>query len=276
MVRTERPITPERGFLRDDVAIITGSAKGIGRGIAVEFALEGAKVIIADIDKEGSKKTKVIISSLGAKAFTIHTDITSEDDLERLVSETIITHGKIDILVNNAAMVHFDRDIYLEPPEEETMKVFETNYHAHRRLSRKVANSMIEKETSGRIIFITSVHAKLVRMQEHYHASKAALEATMRELAFEYGPKGIRVNAIAPGAINTEENPTSDDLRNDEVKKTILLGRTGFPSEIGRAAVFLASDKWSSYITGTTITVDGGLKDYNWITKRYLQVKNSE
>lgn len=269
MIEKERSL--ERGLLENKVAIVTGGARGVGKGIALELARGGANIVIADILEEQGKKTSEEVSALGRRSLFIPTDITVENNRVEVVDKTIKTFGTVDILVNDAAIVDFGRDIVLNPTDEESRKVFDTNYHAHVNLSHKIAEIMRKRANKGSIIFITSVHAKLVRMQEHYHASKAALEATMREMAVQYGRFGIRVNAIAPGAINTKDTPSLDDLKIGHFGGEIPLGRMGLPSEIGKVAVFLSSNDFSSYVTGSTITVDGGLSQFNWVTKQYLQ-----
>lgn len=273
----EKEVIRERKLLENKTAIITGGARGIGRGVAIEYAHEGANIVIADINEQGSQETKKILSSFEKQILVVKTDITSESERKRLIKETMNRFGRIDILVNNAAIVNFPNDIHIDPSEKETLRVFDTNYHAHRILSRAIATIMRESKIKGSIIFITSIHAQLVRMQDHYHASKAALEASMREMAVEeFGCYGIRVNAIAPGAINTTENASPKDLRKGHFKDEIPLGRMGLPREIGKAAVFLGSNEFSSYMTASTITVDGGLSQFNWITKQYLNKRKKK
>lgn len=262
----------EKKLLTDKVAIVTGAAQGIGKGIALELFQEGANIVLADINEAKVQTVaKEMLYSSGKKVFTISIDITSEADRVKLIMETLDRFGKIDILVNNAAIVSFEQDIMIYPSEEQTHAVFNTNYHAPRILGHKVAKYMQESKVRGSIIFITSVHARHVRMQEHYHASKAALEATMLEMAVQYAPFGIRVNAVAPGAIYTSESPTPDDLSQQLLREEVPLGRLGLPQEVAKAVVFLSSENFSSYITGSTLVVDGGLSEFNWITRHYLR-----
>lgn len=204
-------------------------------------------------------------------AVVIPTDVTSAADRQRLIDETLEHFGRIDILVNNAAIVDFGENVHLNPSEEETRKVWETNYHAPRLLSHQVAEIMVRQGNGGIIENIASVHGKLVRMQEHYSAAKAALVMLTKEMAVQYGPYGIRVNAIAPGAINTAEDPQEEDpAMATDFKNSIILGRRGKPEEVAKMAVVLASDYWSSYVTGATFYVSAGLELSNWVTRQYL------
>lgn len=258
-------------LLSGKVAIITGASRGIGKGIAKEFVKGGATVVIADTDKDESFKTSNQLTQSGGKVSSMPTDIRSDQETDMLLKTTLHQFGKIDILVNNAGLVHFGPEKPLKSTEKEFLSVFDVNYHASRKISRKVGNYMKENKIIGSIIFITSIHAHLIRMQEHYHASKAALEATMQELAAEFGPYGIRSNAIAPGGINTAEEITEEGLKSGPLPKEIFLKRMGTPKDVAMAALFLASDEFSAYITGTTINVDGGLSQSNWATRLYLE-----
>ena len=228
-------------ILDGNIAIVTGAARGIGRGIALELAKEGAHVVIADLNEFGSEETAETIRSLGNQALVISGDVTQPIYQEELLNSTLHHFGRIDTLINNAALVDFGSDIVLNPSEEETRRVWEVNYHAPRQLSHLVAKHMAETQRPGSIIFLTSVHAHLVRMQEHYHGTKTALEALMREMAVQYGGYGIRVNAIAPGSIHEKADADLDELKRGHFANETALRRRGLALEIGRAAVVLAS-----------------------------------
>lgn len=258
-------------ILHGNVAVVTGAARGIGRGIAIELAKEGAYIVVADLNESGSEETAEMIRNLGGQAFVVPGDVTEPNYQQELVNSTLRSYGSIDTLINNAALVDFGRDIVLNPSEVETRRVWEVNYHAPRQLSHLVAKEMVATKTPGSIIFLTSVHAHLVRMQEHYHGAKSALEALMREMAVQYGGYGIRVNAIAPGSIHEKANATLEELKSGHFADETALRRRGLPSEIGKAAVFLASPYFSSYVTASTIPVNGGIIEYNWVTKQFYQ-----
>ncbi len=256
--------------LKGNVAIVTGGGQGIGRGICLEFAKEGAKVVVNDINKTAAEETAHQIEKLGGEILVVVGDITNITDRNLLVDRSIDRFGPISTLVNNAAIVNFGSDIVLNPSEEQIRRVWETNYFAHQSLSHRVADEMMKSQTRGTVIFITSIHEDLIRLQEHYSGTKAALNILNGEMACQYGLFGIRFNAIAPGSIHEKADATIDELKEGHFSKETFLRRRGLASEVGKVAVFLASDD-SSYITGQTITVDGGLSKYNWVVKQYLE-----
>jgi NAD(P)-dependent dehydrogenase (short-subunit alcohol dehydrogenase family) len=161
------------------IAVVTGAAGGIGGAIADELWFQGAHVIATDIKPIETERNERFITILG--------DITDPRTHDRLL-EASKSLGGISILINNAALVDFGADICVDPPEIDTQNVFAVNFHAPRKLGHAAAKQILEVGSEGSIIFITSVHASLVRMQEHYHAAKAATEALMREMAMQYGP----------------------------------------------------------------------------------------
>lgn len=263
----ERPCLPG---LEQQVAVVTGAAGGIGRAITHEFLRQGAIVVATDVSPIPTPSIPVS----GYRFHRIEGDITEPDTLDRIV-HAAETEGGVSALVNNAALVQFGEGdgIHPNPSEAETMRVWEVNYHAARRLSTACAKQMKENYTQGSITNITSVHAQLVRMQPHYHPAKAALAALTEEMAVQYGPAGIRVNAVAPGAIDTSDKPTITDLEAGHFRQETALGRKGKPEEVAGVVAFLASDM-ASYITGTTVTVDGGLSNYSWAAAQYLREHN--
>jgi NAD(P)-dependent dehydrogenase (short-subunit alcohol dehydrogenase family) len=249
-------------LLAQQIAIITGAAKGIGRGIAVEMAQEGADVVLADIDEEGMNETKRIISAHGRRCLSVHTNIQEIEQGRRLVDTVLQQFGKVDILVNNAGVNTSGARHILEISPESYDRVLHTNLRAPFFLSQYMAQKMIESKTQGSLLFTSSTHARVISMQPAYSASKAALEMFVREAALEMAEYGIRVNAVAPGWIAVR----------DEVERTnpfIPLGYTGDPRDIAQAMVFLAS-RHASYITGQILTVDGGFSlthSHYWFEK---------
>ncbi len=236
-------------LLENQVAIITGAAKGIGRGIAIEMAREGAYVVIADIDEEGSKTTRKLVEEFGRDAFILPTDVSNEEHNNRLVDDTLKQFGKIDILVNNAG-INIGGS-FLEITREAAMSVLKTNLLGPFFLTQQVAREMVRRKTGGCILFTSSIHGQIPHLHPAYTVSKAALDMFVRDTALELAEYGIRVNAVAPGAIAMREEM-------DRIFPLVPLGSRGTPTDIANAMVFLASVR-AGYITGQTIVVDGGL-----------------
>jgi len=241
--------------LRDRVAIVTGSGQGIGRGVAMCLAHAGAHVVIADQATQGIASVKAAVEDLGVQALGIPTDVSRADDVERMIRQTVERFGKIDILVNNAGTLVVKPMV--EQTEEEWDRVLDVNLKGVFLCCRHVLPEMIARK-HGAIVNIASIAAFHVTVPHvPYAASKAGVVALTRDLAYEVGRLGIRVNAIAPGPIETPMVGIISDEQRQAIAKNILLGRMGQPEDIGNAAVFLASDA-ASYITGATLPVSGG------------------
>jgi NAD(P)-dependent dehydrogenase (short-subunit alcohol dehydrogenase family) len=247
--------------LQDSVAIVTGAGQGIGRAIALRFAAEGARVVIAELNPATGEQVAREIRDAGGWAIAVATDVGQPDQVDRLVRGTIDELGHIEILVNNAGLTfmsgigsaRFDKmDV------EEWDRVLRANLTSVFLVSRAVAPHMIARRT-GRIINLASVHSFAANIQTpHYDAAKAAVAHLTRNMAVALAPDGVLVTAIAPGPILTDaarETLAPDRLQ--ALGETIPLGRPGRPEEIAAVAVFLASDE-ASFITGVTIPVDGG------------------
>lgn len=243
----EKDANPER-LLENKVAVITGAAKGIGRGIAIEMAKEGASIAIADIDKVGSRTTEAKIKQLGGNVLVIATDVSNSQQNDRLVDETLKEFGGIDILVNNAG-INTEGGI-LEITRKGALDVLNTNLIGPFFLTQRVVKEMVARNIKGSILFTSSVHGQITQLHPAYVASKAALEMYVRDTALDLARYGIRVNAVAPGAIAIREET-------DRTNPDVPLGYSGTPVDIANAMIFLASDK-GSYITGQTLIVDGG------------------
>lgn len=253
-----------QGRLEGRVIIVTGAAQGIGRAIALKLASEGTNLVLADINEKGLQEVSNELARFRTEILAIPTDITSQRDQNHLLVATVAQFKIIDGLVNNAAMVNFREGVFVtHPSEEQTHAVWETNYHAGRKLSYTVAEFMRLSGNEGFITFITSVHARKVRKQPHYSGSKAATDMLMREMADFYGEFGIRINAVAPGAINTNKDATLDDLKTGHFGRRVPLGRMGTPMEVANIVADLATDDYS-YVTGASIPVDGGLENFHW------------
>lgn len=260
----EREAKPEK-LLDGQVAIITGAAHGIGRGIALEMAREGAKIVVADINDANAQITAQQLGEISAECLLQHTDISREEDHEKLISETLKKFGKIDILVNDAAVGMWTLKTLLKCPPQQYRNTIDTNLTGAILLTRLVAQEMIERKTRGRILFITSIHDSVIYRQPDYSVTKAGLVMFIREAAQELAPYGIRVNGIAPGQIDIDDAHVKKGVALEN--PVIPLGkRAGLPKDIARMAIVLTSDYWSRYTTGAICRVDGGLSDVNWLS----------
>lgn len=243
--------------LKDQVAIVTGGSRGIGRAIALAFGREGAKVgVVYRGSKESAEGAVKEIEEGGGQAIAVQADVTSADDAKRAVEAVQEAFGPIQILVNSAGVIHDDLFVRLSP--EDWQKVLDTNLGGTYNFCHAVAYSMM-RQRSGRIINLSSVAADHHHPgQTNYAASKGAINSFTRALAVELASRGVTVNAIAPGFIETDMSQAVRNKAGDIIKKMIPMRRFGQPEDIAKVAVFLASDE-SAYLTGQIITVDGGL-----------------
>jgi 3-oxoacyl-[acyl-carrier protein] reductase len=240
--------------LKNKIALITGSSRGIGKAIALEFAKEGAKIIVNYVNAEKEAKQVVQdIKKLGSDAIAIKCDVSDEKQVQKMIKEAVTKYGRIDVLVNNAGIVY---DIpFKEKTAEQWKKTLEVNLIGPF-LCVKYALEHIPK--GGRIINISSTNAidSLAPDSMDYDASKSGVVSLTKNLATELAPN-ILVNSIAPGWVNTDINKgLSKEFIKEETAR-ILLKRFARPEEIAKLALFLASED-SSFITGTTIKIDGG------------------
>ena len=247
--------------LQEKVAIVTGAASGIGYGIATHFAQEGANVIIADRNDEGGQQAVANIGRSQTVRY-IHTDVSDGVQVRALIDETISIFGRIDILVNNAAIVLFKR--LIETEEDEWDRVIATNLRSVFLCCRYAIPHMI-RQGGGTIVNISSARALATSpLVSSYDASKGGIVALTRSLALEYARDGIRANCVLPGSIDTpvfRSNLRADGNEEEQYRATVAnipLGRVGQPLDIARAVLFLASEE-SSYMTGVPVLVDGGL-----------------
>ena len=243
--------------LKDQVALVTGGSRGIGRAIVEQFAAEGAKVaFVYRGSKEAAESLVKQLIATGATVKAYKVDVTKPDEAQACAEQVEKEWGRLDILVNNAGVIKDDLFIRMEP--EAWNQVLQTNLGGAYNFCRAVAYTMM-KQRRGRIINISSVAAKHVNPgQTNYAASKGAINSLTRALAVELASRNVTVNAIAPGFIETDMSEAARNKAGDIIKKLIPMRRIGQPADIARVAVFLASAD-SGYITGQVLTVDGGL-----------------
>ncbi|MDX2159737.1 MAG: 3-oxoacyl-[acyl-carrier-protein] reductase [bacterium] len=239
------------------IAVVTGASRGIGRGIALELAKRGATVVVnynASADAAGEVVAE--IEALGAQGLAVKADVSQEADADALIKTTIDAFGRIDILVNNAGTTRDNVIMLMKADDFDT--VIETNLRSTWLVSKAAVRSMMRKRY-GRIVNITSISGIMGNGgQTNYSASKAGIIGLTKALAREVASRGITVNAVAPGFVNTD---LTAGLPEDILKKlneNIPLGRWGTVEDVALATAFLASDE-AAYITGHVLTVDGGL-----------------
>ena len=245
------------------VVLVTGSDSGIGRGIAIEFAKQGATVVINYAhNQEKANEVKQTIEQNNGKAIIIQADVSQYQQAIGLVQQTVEQLKRLDIMVNNAGMeIHSP---FLDVTEEHWDRVLNVDLKGAFFCAQAAAQQMVKSKTAGRIINISSVHEDIAMPNNApYCCAKGGMRMMTRTICQELAPYNITVNNIAPGAIHT---PIDADVEADPEKMKALLAeiplhRMGQPEEIGKLAVFLASDA-ASYITGATYIIDGGLSVY--------------
>ncbi|MEK7104113.1 MAG: SDR family NAD(P)-dependent oxidoreductase [Patescibacteria group bacterium] len=246
--------------LKNKVAVVTGGRQGMGRAHSLKLAQLGCKVVVSDISQDDCEKVVDEIKKAGGEAVAIKCDISKKDEVEAMVEKTIKEFGKIDILVNNAGVCQFGS--FLDLTEQEWDKTLDINLKGYFLCSQAASREMV-KQKSGVIVNIASIAMGQIGMGfpgiVHYCASKGGIVAMAEAMALELAPLGIRVNSIAPGAIDTPMmNSTKQDPKILEgILASIPLKRVGKPEDIANAVAFLASDE-SSYMTGSVVVVDGG------------------
>ena len=244
--------------LTDRVAIVTGAGSGIGRAIALRAAGEGAAVVVADLDPPGGRETVDQIVQTAGRAVCVDMDVTRAADAQRLVETALSAYGRIDVLVNNAAIGGGD-DI-LATDEATWDRIVAVVLKSVFLCTRAVLPRMLEQR-GGSIVNISSVNALTGLGEEAYSAAKAGVINLTQNLAIRYGQYGVRANVICPGTIRTpiwrqrvEKRPDVFDI----LTRWYPVGRVGEPEDVANATIFLASDE-ASFVTGAMLTVDGGL-----------------
>jgi NAD(P)-dependent dehydrogenase (short-subunit alcohol dehydrogenase family) len=248
-------------LFKDKVVIVTGGSQGIGRATCIEFAKEGANVLIADTDPQGSSETINIIKKKGGECSFIKSDISKDEDCITITSEAIKRYGKINVLINNAAVTILKG---FSATKEEWLKSFETNVLGYAFVT-KYAVEELKKQKNSSIVNISSISSYIAQPDRFvYSCSKSAVHQLTKNLALDLAPFGIRVNSVSPGRVippPLEEYASNNGISKNEIEEfyntTTMLKRVGEPVEVAYGVLYLASEK-ASYITGTSLVIDGG------------------
>jgi NAD(P)-dependent dehydrogenase (short-subunit alcohol dehydrogenase family) len=244
------------GLLEGDTALITGAASGIGRGIAKALAAEGARLVLSDIAGEAGGALARELNATFVLA-----DLADPSEARLLFDAAVNALESVSIFVHCASPRRRESETALAVTGAEWDAMLTVGLRSGFMLGQAAGRHMKELKIKGRMLFITSLHAYAPRNLPHYSATKAGQTMVVKELARALGPYGIRVNALAPGAI-----PGGGfDADTTALEKMIPMGRTGTPEDVAGMAIALLCDRFSGYVTGTTVAVDGGIALYNWI-----------
>jgi NAD(P)-dependent dehydrogenase (short-subunit alcohol dehydrogenase family) len=237
-------------------AIVTGAARGIGRATAELLSSLGAQVVAVDKDEDALAQT-----------FTSPNPVSWVGDLadeapEQLAAAIWEHHGPIQLLVNNVG-VHTPQR-FLELGKAEFDGAFGANLRGPWFFTKEIATRLVDAQLGGSIVFVSSLHDRVISTVPHYSASKAAGAMLVKELAYELAPNRIRVNAVSPGRIRTPRLSGNGKEQEEKLRRFVPLGRVGEPLDVARMVAILLSDEWSGYVTGTNVPVDGGLGLHSW------------
>jgi glucose 1-dehydrogenase len=248
---------------------VTGSASGIGRAVAIRLAAEGASVVVSDVrgdPREGGESTETVIAEAGGTCARIDADASRWEDIDRLVSATVQRFGRLDVMVNNAAIAGPASKPLLETTEEDWDAIMAVNLRGVFLCCKRAIGEMIGQEpigeVRGRVINISSQHG-MVGSPGHvaYSTSKGGVVNLTHQLAVDYGRQGILVNAVAPGKIMTGSPEQANPKATEYSRSRTPFSRLGRPDDVAGATAFLASDD-ALYISGTNLLVDGGWMAY--------------
>ena len=241
--------------LKDKVALVTGASRGIGKAAALALARQGAKVVVNYArSSDAAEATVSEIKEAGGDAIATQADVSQSEQVDNLIKTTLDKLGRIDVLVNNAGITKDTLLLRMKP--EQWQAVIDLNLTGVFLCTKAVSKTML-KQRSGRIINIASVAGQMGNPgQANYSAAKAGVIGFTKTVAKELANRGVTVNAVAPGFIETD---MTEDLKSDDIVKSIPLGRYGKPEEVAGTIRFLAADPAAAYITGQVFNVDGGM-----------------
>ena len=240
-----------------EIAVVTGAANGIGRAIAVALAREGARVALVDNDPVKGEAAR---AAAGENAVFLQADLSDPAAAEAVLETATARLGPPSMLVHSASPRRREADTVLAVADDVFEAMLSVNLRSGFRLGRAAGRLMTARGIKGRLLFVTSLHAETPRNLPHYSASKAGMTMLVKEFARALAPAGIRVNAIAPGAI-----PGGGFAADPKMAAMVPMGRLGTPEDVADMALALLSERFSRYVTGTTVVVDGGLSLFNWI-----------
>lgn len=268
--QTARLLASSPARLEHQIVLITGGGSGIGREMALQFSAEGASIVVADRHVDAANGTVEMIEAAGGSAIATETDVSDATQVEAMAASALDRYGRVDILINNAGLsvgdtiLDFDEAAWDLNVDVVLKAVYLT--------SRALLPQMIERG-KGVILNIGSVNGLMAIGESAYSAAKAGMMSLTGNMAIHYGDKGVRVNCIAPGTIQTpiwNERLERDPHAMDHIRPWYPLGRVGLPEDVAKAALFLCSDD-ASWITGVTLPVDGGLTAGSYMFNKVLQ-----
>ncbi len=241
---------------QEQVAVVTGAARGIGRAVSLAFVGEGAKVVLVDVNSELLERLREEIVHRGGQALSVPCDVSKSADVKGMVNRGLDAFGRIDVLVNNAGIIR--RGTIETVTEEDWDRVIAINLKGTFNCCKAVVEPM-KRRGGGNIVNVSSISGKMgdITSAPGYGPSKAGVIALTKTLALQLAPYGIRANSVAPHAIETEMSAQWSDQRRKEIVAGIPLGRLGRPKDVAAAVLFLASDA-ASFITGEILDVNGG------------------
>jgi NAD(P)-dependent dehydrogenase (short-subunit alcohol dehydrogenase family) len=241
--------------LKQQVAIITGAARGIGRAIAVRYAQAGADIAVCDMNMAGAEETAALCRAEGVRALAAQTDVAAKAEVEAFIGQVATVLGNPTVLVNNAGI--FFNAPFETQTEEMWDRIMTINVKSVFLMSQAVIKLWLAQDIAGTIVNLASISASVAFVNSSaYCTTKAAVASLTRCIALEYGPRGIRCNSMAPGIIDTAMLPSAEDS-NRWAREKLPLRRLGTPDDVADVALFLASAQ-SRYVTGDMIYVDGG------------------
>jgi 3-oxoacyl-[acyl-carrier protein] reductase len=244
------------GILDGKIAVVTGSARGIGRIISEELAKEGADLVLCDLKQEWLSETAESVKAMGRKVLCLAVDVSKTPDVENVIAETMKTFGRIDVMVNNAGITK--DTLMVRMSDEDWDSVISVNLRGTFLFTRAVGKVMM-KQRGGAIVNIASIIGLIGNAgQCNYAASKAGVIALTKSAAKELAPRNVRVNAVAPGYIETKMTEVLSEQVKGKMLELIPMKRIGKPLDVAKAVLFLSGEA-SSYITGQVVNVSGGM-----------------